>query len=398
MKRASVAIFFALFLFSGILNAGSILSSRGIGIYSRYALPRSLGMGGISIALSDPYYFSKNNPASLLRLRTTRITLQYRYELNQYQDPVASANSTYSNFDGFCLAFPLGSGMSAMIDLSPYTKIDFMLDYNKTLMNQDYQKTVEGSGGLNQLSFSYSWGINEKLGIGISAQYTFGRMKEEWRVNYEDDSFNDSQDVFSVKNSGMAFTYGLFINPLKGLDLAATYSPGFTVRNNEDLYTIFATEQIHSESDITLPPSFSIGASGRINSFLLLGAEFTGRDWTKMKINGQTPDRMKNVTILGCGAELFASNKLNDPYWKRMAYRIGFNTQPFYYTDLEGNTIREHWLTLGFSLPAFMGISQIDISVGIGRRGSLDPNNISENLLRLSASITGGEKWFVRRY
>ncbi len=85
-------------------------------------------------------------------------------------------------------------------------------------------------------------------------------------------------------------------------------------------------------------------------------------------------------------------------YTKRIAYRLGFSYQPYFSLDPDGKTITEKWITMGIGFPISRSASQIDIAFAFGKRGSIKTNGLSENLFRLSLSITGGEKWFIRHY
>jgi hypothetical protein len=101
---------------------------------------------------------------------------------------------------------------------------------------------------------------------------------------------------------------------------------------------------------------------------------------------------------ISVGSELQISRNPMDPILQRLAFRLGASYQPYFAKDASGNDIHELMLTMGIGWPMFLNVAQIDLAVQVGRRGSLETNDFSEKLIRVSLSLTGGEKWFVRRY
>ena len=117
-----------------------------------------------------------------------------------------------------------------------------------------------------------------------------------------------------------------------------------------------------------------------------------------MEINDISINKTIQTKRFAIGCEIRKTLNPNESLFERIAYRFGYFTQPYFHQDVEGNDIREHWISAGLGIPLLRNVSQIDIAIQYGTRGDLDTNGISEKLLRLNLSISGGEKWFVQRY
>jgi hypothetical protein len=382
-----------------ITLGGSVLSSRGVGTPILSANSRALGMGGLSIALADSISISRTNPAGLFNINTTRLAIQYFYEINSYKDPEGSATSQYSNFEGFSFVLPFGSRFGMALDLAPITRLDYHFSFQNNLANEPYNKSVEGSGGLNHISFSLFWGLNSRVALGVSGHYVFGELKELWRVEYDRADFRPSMDELSTKNSGLGFTAGIIVRPFSHLQLGAVYSPEVMLNNQTDTKSIFEIKEttIH-EGSLSFPGSWGIGASLQLGRSITIGSELFQRNWTKLAINEELLQKTRKTTRISFGCEIIPKKSISESYWKRIAYRFGFNFQPFFIQDPEGQTINEMWGSLGFGFPLLYNYAQIDVALCFGKRGSMNKNGLSENLFRLNLSITGGEKWFIRRY
>jgi hypothetical protein len=400
MKRAIrfKMILFMAWLFSSRLYGGSILSSYGVGIPFVFPNARSMGMGGVSIAIPSAYSISRINPAALREIQRTSLSLQYFYEQNKYEDESGKATSQYANFNGFTFVLPFGKEIGCAASLSPLSRMDYHLIYQQTQSEALYVKSVEGSGGLNTFSFSLYYGIHSKIALGFSGDYIFGKIKENWKVTYDNADYVETSDLLSTKNWGYGLTTGILVRPISALQLGAVYRPKIELDTRTDTYYEYTTDMLTHHGSISIPSSWGAGISFEIGRIGLIGMDYQQQNWSQLKINEQRIQRFQNSYRISLGGELSPSDDPFDSYFKRMQYRIGICYQPFFVSDLSGQAFTEKWLTVGFGLPLIMNIAQFDLALSFGQRGSLDQNGLSENLFRISCSITGGEKWFIRRH
>ena len=405
-----ILIFFCIY---GITEAGTVLSSYGLGYYQRFPNVRSLGMGGTHIAMSNPYYVSRNNPASLYRLATVRLSLQYIHEYNNYKDNAAGNDSEQSGFDGFNFAVPMGRKLGFAIGLNPLTRMDYETSFPGSINNESYTNTAAGFGGVNTFSFSAWWQPVRGFAVGFSGKYIFGRIDETWKIEYENADFLTTENRFSTSPNGLGMTIGMMISPINTLEIGAVYSPAIKL-DQETKFVMNEINQILEKrpllnetyiGSIHLPGSWGVGAAIHPSRLMTLGVDYEFSNWSEFMINDNKNNKFQSVSSWNFGLELMGSRSFDAGYFERVSYRLGFSTRPFIATDTDGNSLQEKWLTFGFGFPLalnlsrrVMNISTIDIAFGFGRRGNLEINNLSENLFRFGISITGGEEWFLRLY
>jgi hypothetical protein len=386
-----------LIVFSNAIG-GSVFSSYGIGLPYSFPNARSMGMGGTAIAIPYQYAISRTNPARLSGINKTSLSLQYLYEQNKYKDDTGRATSQYANFDGFTFVVPFGEKLGIAASMHPFTRIDYNIRYQQSQTGQLYTKSVEGIGGLNTFSFSLYWDIASQIAIGVSGDYIFGKIKENWEVTYESADFISTSDLLSTKNWGYGLTAGILIHPVSTLHFGAVYQPKIDLDTRTSTYYAYTVDALTQNGTIKIPASWGIGISYGIGQFGLIGADFHQQNWSQLEINNQILNRTQNIQRFSLGGELHFSDDPFEAYYKRMSYRVGICLQPFFVDDVAGRSITEKWFSFGLGLPLLMNMAQVDLALAFGQRGSLENNGISENLFRISLSISGGEKWFVRRY
>jgi hypothetical protein len=390
-----------MYLFAHVGNNGhaqSILSSKGMGMPFFHPSTRSMGLGGVSIALSDPITIPRINPAALYLINNTRISIQYFYMGNDYKDNTGSTSSYYSNLDGFSFVVPFGSGIHVSTGLTPLTRMHYDLSFpSDTLSGEPYTKSIEGRGGLNTYNFSLCWSPHSSVALGLTGYYVFGKLTEKWNVEYDNALFTPTIDQYISKPSGWGIKGGIICRPFTFITLGAVYTPrvGLDIQN---VITYSYKSDTTQPGSLSMPSSWGIGAVFHIGNIAIIGLDYHEQNWSQMTINDITFGRMRDTYRLSIGSELLFTHDFNDSYIKRIAYRVGFSYEPYFYIDPEQKTLAEQWITMGLGLPLIFNVAQLDLAFGLGRRGSLETNGLSENLFRISASITGGERWFLRRY
>ena len=395
-KRYILTCFVSLIFVHGSYG-GTVLSSRGTGAPFSFSNARSMGMGGIAIALTDPLSPSRTNPAGLHRIKTAHLSLHYFYEKNTYRDEQDESVSQYSNFDGFTFVLPFGSGIGAALGLAPLTRMDYNLTFQESLSGESYTKSVEGNGGVNTFTLSLFFTIKSNLALGLSGHYYFGKMEEKWQVSYDGTGFLSTSDLFSTTTHGYGFTAGIYYRPVASLSLGAICTPPVDVdTQTKTFYAFNLTQSEDHAGSLRLPLSWGVGTTYHINETALVGIDFFYQDWTRLTINDQEIQQTRKTYHIALGGEVTPSSDAFGSIIKRTAYRLGVAYQPYFSLDPDGNTIHEGWVTLGLGMPFYQNRARVDVALGIGKRGSLTSNGLSENLLRLTLAVSGGERWFVR--
>ena len=398
MNLRKTILYIALFSALSSSWADSILSSYGPGFYYRFPMARTMGMGGANIAFNDPTSISRINPAANTKLNYTTLMLQFAYEGNRCADDFDHANTGYANLDGFAFAIPLSRNASFLFGLQPWTRMNYHLSFEHTLQVTDYIKRIQGDGGINSMDISLSWAPHPMLSLGLTGHYLFGRLEETWRVEYDGNGFTNTNDVYATKNEGLSWTAGVLFQPHRRLSLGAFYTAESQLDNTTQYSTVYDGTGQSIDGSLTMPACLGLGFQILAQKNLRITGDYEWQDWTEFKLTFRDRLTTTDVHRIAFGMEYLPSFNPMANYFKKITYRAGFSTQPFFGLDLEGNRIQETWFTVGAGIPFYMNVSQIDVALGFGRRGNLDNNGIKEDLVRLTLSWTGGERWFLRRY
>jgi len=400
--RPTILIMTAVLAFGPAAFSGSILSTSGIGLPQGFPEARSLGMGGVSIAQLDPFTINRMNPASLNAVRNTRFSLQFLYESDHARDEAADQTSRYFNFDGFAFFIPLHDRIGIGIGLVPETRADYDLEFQDDLNSEDYEKTIRGKGGLNTWNFSLAARPVRFLRLGLTAAYFFGKTEETWRLDYASTDFTATQDVLSMHAHGFGATTGAVLEPAgRTVRIGAVYRPVVHLNTQSDLVMrpVYSTSVSRSaKGSMDYPSLWGIGVSCFPWKTVNLEFDYSETGWNEFLVNGAAQSGTLKSCRYAFGAEFRADENIYAPYWKRMAFRAGFSTAPVFIQDPSGNRIHETWFSLGLGLPLMEDQAHMDAALQFGRRGSLEPNGLEESLIRLHVTLTGGEKWFSRKY
>jgi len=399
MKKTVLFFLISLFIYSQNHYCGSILSSRGLGMNFEHPNTRAMGMGEFAIADVDPYTISRINPASQLFHQISRISIYYFTMYNHYQDQFnGSANSQYSNFDGFSFFIPLHSNFGIASGLTPLTRMDYKISFDKSIGSYGYTKSIKGNGGLNSFDLSCHWTFKNFLSFGITGRYIFGNINTTWRINYDDNSFIQTKNFFSTKNHGFNYKAGVILKPFSSMTIGAVYSPKVTLDNKTTISYVFTDSTKEYNGSIQYPGSYGFGISYQIKKVGLIGIDYLIYNWNSLLINDHNPSYAHNTNKISIGFESAYSIQPTASYLKQIRYRLGYYHKPYLSLDPDGNEIYESCITFGLGLPIKRRIAEINIAFNYGKRGDLNKNGLSENIYRVSLSLSIGEKWFQRRF
>jgi hypothetical protein len=156
---------------------------------------------------------------------------------------------------------------------------------------------------------------------------------------------------------------------------------------------------------MVLPQNYGVGLSFGKTERWTVGGDFTyldNRTYTG-PLYGSISAQPRNGVIVqpdigfrtGVGAEITPKFEDFTNYLNRITYRVGatFERSPFRVAGYAWNDVGG---TFGFSLPVGR-ISTVDLSIKIGKRGTVSQNSIEENYFRLYFGVTFGDQWFIKR-
>jgi hypothetical protein len=222
----------AVIVAQGQQGSGSPYSAFGFGDLAGSSQATLASMGGVGIAVADPFGVSRANPASYSSLNhavfeTGIIARSLRYET----DAVRSTGSSL-RVQGITMGVPFGRGRWGLgLGLQPASAVGYELSEPAQVEGGSATLLYTGTGGLNRafLGLGYvlwqgadSLNTGGRLSIGANAEYLFGTIETTRKAYYPEGNgyYNSSITSSLVVRSPMA-TVGLqYADDIIGLQKA----------------------------------------------------------------------------------------------------------------------------------------------------------------------------------
>lgn len=171
--------------------------------YSAYGLGDMLGnpqvtqvlMGGVGVAIADPFSVNMVNPASYAGLGSAVFELGGMGRFRHFETMEANAKGRRYDLLGFSIGAPFDKGrMGLAFGLNPMSQVGYNITDRATIPNGDEVRfEYSGEGGLNKVFIGLarefhltrdSLGRGARLAIGANANYLFGQIDEVRKVYY----------------------------------------------------------------------------------------------------------------------------------------------------------------------------------------------------------------------
>ncbi len=379
----------------------------GVGIITPKEDVAAAGMGHSGIALAPSEWVNISNPAGLANLDS--LTFYFNFQMRafyarEYAGQHEKASVYSANIDGISMAFRGRKWLAFALGYSPYSTVGYNMSEVKTIVGSTdtYRVQHSGSGGLSQAFFDAAVTLFDHWTIGGNFSVIWGNI-ENLEVAYFSETIG-GEDIFNKRNYsvnniywelGTQFDFNIGQNNFR---FGAVYAPKVWLHSSYD-QTIYNSIQ-ELESDDSTPDRFYIpryyGAGFSYARKKFLGTvEYKVSEWGdvpntkfKEKVN------FRNTYTLSGGLQ-YAPGNPDDPFYKRLRYRVG----GFYgrdYLDLASVNLMQKGFTLGVSIP--LGRTQNSVSVSYERlnRGTLSNGMIKEKFNNFKIAINIRETWFLR--
>ncbi len=405
---------------------GSLYSRFGMGELLSLGSNRAVGMGGGGYALSSPGYTTFANPAALSDQVLARIGFGGFYQGIEITD--ANDEQTLLS-DGLVgpvhLTIPLyARKLGIGLQYSPYSRVSYQVSQPATLLDEgpngtrdvvNYTTAFRGSGGLQRLEAGVGYAPNENLRLGATFGVLFGIIERSQRTSSPDVTFTPVTQNRSTRQTGVLASVGAqYTLPNLGaegnqLTAGLVVSPGVildvvrvsTLGESLDRDTL-ATAQ---NGKTRLPWTIAGGLSYTVGDRWTLTTDARFEPWTDFDSDFDWPgyeaegaSRFQDRVRLSGGFEYVpAGNRPFEPYWRRVAYRLGGSFDKGYVDPIAGEGIETLALTGGFSLPTLLAGTQVDLNLEAGTRGSASGDLVRDRYYRVGLNINIGERWFQRQ-
>ena len=406
MRRLALIVIFSLLVFvsAGQNNTNSPYSIFGIGELESTSGGRNMGMGGAGNALRSDIFLNLANPASLtaLPLQSMATDAGINLKYSNLKNQINSVNVLNGNISWAAIAFPINRKIGIGFTLNPKSNVGYKIYGTKSLDGTtfSYPVTYSGEGGLSEASASIGVLVLKKLSLGLRSSAVWGNM------------VTSSIDLPPMGSS---------ITRIDNINyLGATVKPGFQYQtrvNDKTLFTIGGTaelssylngssnltissggatvlSELNSKDQLKLPFKSGIGFVIDFKNKYVFTADYNRSDYRTAVLNMDSKGLALNESY-HVGVEWtpkFDAQRLG--YTKR--YRMGALYQTGY-LNVYGFQIHSYGATAGVSLPIRRDRNSINLSLEIGKQGTLENQLIQENYAKLNVSFCLWERWFIPR-
>ena len=381
----------------------------GLGDTSFKGPVETLSMGGISSYI-DSIHYNLNSPASISRLKYITLSMGLSNRFISMEDVNDKVNVSAHNLSYFALGIPIGKKAGLGFGLIPETSTNY-----KILKEEETGiYTFEGSGGLSRFFLAGSYNLNKNISLGVEFQHHFGYLRKE-NVWIPESSSTYTHENNNEDLSGSTFKIsGLFSYPLKNdkyisanidyqfsKDLQADYTGSIRLIRITPSGMEMVVSQVDKESmegSVPLPAVLNTGMGiGKRNKW------YAGAGLTYINLKDFKNSFMDPGYISYNDAYTFHLGGMYQPeynsitsYWKKIVFRGGA-----YYKqtgmNIYGKDITDFGITFGLGLPGLKGVSNLNLGMELGTRGTTENNLVKENYFNLHISFSLNDVWFVKR-
>lgn len=420
-------ILFALAIISSTIltaqrNNSSPYSFFGVGEEFSSRTVEQSSMGGIGTAFSSERYLNFINPAANADLRYATYGIGGLVSDLTLNSSSTSESGTFTNLSYIVLGIPISKKAGFTAGLQPQTSLGY------SLLNQVFDADDEiteftrfsGSGGTSKIFGGLGYKVLEDLSIGVEAAFVFGTL--------ENNIFNQRANVtLATKNEqtvrvrGGIYKAGLQYKKKLKDDLQVNAGAVFQLSTDlsteaeEYLYSLtiggtgneiprdtISSSVLDGKFSMPLKSTFGLGIGKKDKWYAGINYEF--QDALDNSLNPNNSSYMyggSNKIALG-GFYLPKINSISS-YFDRITYRAGFRFED---TGLVidgsglGNnftSIKDFGINVGLGLPLGNRISNINVGLEYGQRGTTDNDLIKENYFNFRLSLSLNDIWFRKR-
>ena len=402
-----------LLMFSTVLSAQNNTSSPysyyGLGELNQIGSGNSISMGGTSLAYRDGGVLNIQNPAALAHIDSLKfifnVGMAAKYtKLNQGNK--SDAFNDY-NLSRIAFGFKVSPRYSTAFSVSPYTSLGYEITKREKVNGSEsyFNRSLKGSGGLNQLTWSNGVKVTKNLSLGINATYLFGNSTRDEIITME------SGSSYVYKNNSKLISKGIFFNlgaqyqmdlGKYDLNIGARYQPKLGVRAKQIIEVTNFSSGIgavrHEDTDngsFDVSESYGLGFGLSKGKQLWIGGDYLHEKWSDTEVFNKS-NALRDRNKFSLGMEYKANDGYARKFLKKMTYRLG----GFYdtgYVTVEDEKISTMGVSLGFGIPMAKNSGMINVALEFGISGTTDNNLVREDFTRITVDINLFERWFVKR-
>lgn len=410
--------------FSLILSAQAFAQQGTASPYSFYGIG-DLGyngtneykaMGGNSV-FADSLHLNLMNPAAISKLKATTFTIGSTSKFYNFKSDSNSDNVKRQSIDYIAMGIPVSKKASFIFGLQPYSSVGYKIDRDQTNdLQQRVYSQAEGNGGINRVFLGAGYELNSNFQVGVQASYFFGNTEHTQLISMLDtgDGFglnSRSNEVRRVDYKGYEVRGAVqYQGKFKTYDWQAnlTYSPEtkLTADNltnkrilNANGAIIDSREIFNASTKLTKPQELALGAGIGKNLKWFISGQFTYIENSKLAAswNNSEFSKFEDTKRYSIGGFYIPKHNSFTSYFDRVVYRAGFRYENTGLI-LQNTAINDYAFSIGAGLPLYgRSLSNINIGLEYGNRGTKNSGLIKENYFNLSIGLSLNDFWFLKR-
>lgn len=403
------------FFFSLVSNAQSGSASPysffGIGESRFKGNIENRSMGGVNVEQDSPH-MNILNPASFASLRLTTFAMGGNYTTTNLKTDSNSERAQRTTLDYLAVALPLGK-IGVGFGLLPYTSVGYNIESTSSEPGGT-NNVMKGTGGLNKAFFSLGYTVIPNLVVGADIQYNFGRINNS-NLEYISGVLIGTQEENKADLNGFAANLGIMYKHkiYKKINLYSsfTYTPQsklsstntktistVTYNSNFDVSIVDDVASKEIRHDLMIPDKFSFGLGAGETKKWMIGTQMVfqnvGELTTDYNVSGNaTYGRYSSYSV---GGFYLPNHNVFSKYYQKVVYRAGFKYTKTG-TIINSESIDEKGVTLGFGLPISGVLSNVNIGLEYGIRGTTDKGLVQENYFGIGVGFSLSDRWFYRK-
>ncbi len=378
--------------------------------------PRITGMGGLYYGMRGSSLINTANPASYTAFDSVSFVFDGGIfgMVTQLQTSTNTNQGDYISLSHLMFGFPVTKWWRTSLGILPFSYVGY--DIYNTVEQADFtdiQYVYQGSGGLNQLYWGNGFLIGKKLSVGFNMKYMFGSIIRSRGVSFPDsiemkntyirgsirpsDIYGEIGVQYKVTlPKGLTMVVGAAFGPQVEINSKANYlATTYFGDINSVQYSYDTIDySINEKGSFTLPIRTGAGVTIGQEGKWLAGVDFLWQNWEKFTYYGIS-DSLVNRWNIAIGGEYIPNARSTSSYFQRISYRFGghYGKTPLNLRDIH---LDEYGISFGLGLPIKKSKSTVNLSVSMGKRGTIENGLISERFVRFTVGVNVFENWFFK--
>lgn len=408
---------------SSSINTFSPYTFHGLGDLSIQGVDQMRSMGGSGVAFHSPFVINYLNPASYGSVVPKSFIFNVGMEgLNTYLQEETNGQTKKTSFNTFnvrdvAIMFPLAKKVGFSLSVTPYSNVGYRVKIDES--NQSIianlgrvQYLYEGEGGLAQIKAGVGVGLFKDFSVGAEAIYYTGATTRYFGIDITPitSSMQHNSMTASYKQSvskiipAIGFQWDVVNSPKRIFTIGGTYK--FSSKLNPTTTRFIPSNNMYQDtvnltsysSDFKMAAVLNMGVayqSDRIN----VTADYVNENWGAVNKNEPLDiGTYRNTNSYRAGIQ-YTPNRMDiRRFLNRWSYRAGFRYSD-YYMKINGHNISEKAVSFGVGIPMkYGGLSNINVGLELGQRGSLKPGLIKNNYWKITVGVSlfGDDYWFIK--